>query len=199
MIGLQCARWRAALVDFADGRLEEPARASVERHLSRCADCAQTVLALREVPAELVRRVRPAPDERFWKEQRRRIGEAIDRGKTIDSRPEVRAIREMREMRWMRPSATAWWRIASALAAAAAVFVVLARGLTSAPELPARIAAAPTTPAVRNASNESLAMFVDEPAVVAPVDVASADDSTLAGLDESLEDTLAGYSDGHLI
>jgi hypothetical protein len=31
------------------------------------------------------------------------------------------------------------------------------------------------------------------------VDVASLDDTTLAGMDESLEDTLAGYSDGNLI
>ena len=187
MIGLQCARLRAALVDFADGSLEEPERASMERHVSRCADCAEAVLALREVPAELARRVRPAPDERFFSEQRRSIGEAIDRGVVVavPSRPT------------RRPRPAAWWRAAPALAAAAALFLVLERTPTTAPEPPARPVAA--VPARHARPGESLTAFVEEPSPLASVDVTSVDESTFASLDESLEDSFAGYSDGHLI
>ena len=187
MIGLQCARLRAALVDFADGSLEEPERASMERHVSRCADCADTVLALREVPDELARRVRPAPDERFFSEQRRRIGEAIDRGVIVD----------VRSRPTRRPRPAAWWRLAPALAAAAALFLVLERSPTTAPEPSAQTSAA--VPAQHARSGESLAAFVEEPSPLTSVDVTSVDESSLASLDESLEDSFAGYSDGHLI
>jgi len=183
VIGLQCVRLRAALVDFADGSLEDPARVRVERHVSACPHCAETVLALREVPAELGRRVRPAPEERFWATQRRGIAAAIDRGVRTDvvTRPAIR-----------RPTVV-FWRAVPALAATALIAVLARNWLTTpAPQVAAR-------PAVSVPSDDSIASFVEEPATVASVDVASLDDTTLAGMDESFEDTLAGYSDGNLI
>jgi anti-sigma factor RsiW len=183
VIGLRCARLRAALVDFADGSLEDPERVRVERHVSACPDCAETVLALREVPAELGRRVRAAPDERFWAAQRRGIADAIDRGVRTDvvTHPAIR-----------RPTLV-FWRAVPALAAAALIAVLARNWMTTpAPQIAAR-------PAVSVTSDESIAAFVEEPATVASVDVASLEDTTLAGMDESFEDTLAGYSDGNLI
>jgi anti-sigma factor RsiW len=184
VIGLRCIRQRAALVDFADGIVEEPTRASVERHLSACRHCAETVLALREVPAELGRRIRSAPDERFWAEQLRRIGAAIDRGVVPDvaARPAIR-----------RRTLT-FWPALPALAAAAGLLAVLGRSWIPAPA-PQIVA----LPVVAGTFDESLAAFVDEPATVATVDTASLEDATIAGIDESLRDTLVGYSDGNLI
>ena len=183
MIGLRCARLRAALVDFADGNLEDPARVSVERHVSACPDCAETVLALREVPAELGRRVRAAPEERFWAAQRRGIAGAIDRGVRTDVAMDP-AIR--------RPTVV-FWRAVPALAAAALIAVLAGDWMSApAPQIAAR-------PVASGTSDESLAAFVEEPATVASVDVASLEDTTLASMDESFEDTLAGYSDGNLI
>ena len=205
MIALRCARLRAALVDFADGRLEEPTRGRVERHVARCADCAETVLALREAPAKLARRARANHDERFWAEQRRRIADAIDRAGAVGELAALPIGVATGAPRAASRRGFSWQATFPALATAATLLLVVARDRTpSSPAAAPTVAAAPVAaaraPATETApSDESLVAFLDEPSPLASPEGESLEDSIIAGIDESLGDTLAGYSDGSLI
>jgi len=85
-----CYRLRAAIVDFAEGDLEEPSRTTVERHLAGCPSCSAAVLELREVPAEVRRRLAFEPGEAFWTKQRDAILRAVEGLSTGDVGPPSR-------------------------------------------------------------------------------------------------------------
>jgi anti-sigma factor RsiW len=211
MSGLRCMWLRAAIVDFADGMLDEPARARVERHVSKCSDCADAVLALRETPAELTRLARTAHDEQFWVEQRRRIAEAIERGSvaqrfSVSRRPGGGSRHGPSTGSGRSPRAAIWWRAVPALGAAAVVALVIGRSrVSTTTPAPLSVASVPaeSAPAAAAASSvtaeDTLTAFVEEPAALASIDVASLDETTAAGIDESLGESLAGYADGNLI
>jgi hypothetical protein len=72
----RCRRLAARLVDFADGTLDSPAQAHVERHVARCQRCAGVVAALRAAP-DIIARADIDPGEAFWRHQRRGIMRTI--------------------------------------------------------------------------------------------------------------------------
>ena len=123
MRSLRCWSLRASLVDFAEGRLDEQGRESIERHLAGCAHCAAAVLSLREIPAELRRLAAPDPGEEFWSRQRERV---------------LGAIEDARAARLRRPrsllSRSPWVPIAAVAASALAIVLgVELRPRSSAP------------------------------------------------------------------
>src|SRR5882724_9247977 len=117
-----CYRHRAAIVDFAAGELDEPARTNVERHLSACPSCSAAVLELREVPAELRRRLAVEPSAAFWTKQREAILQAVERSTTAAPAPRSR-----------RRAIAAALRYGSLAAAAAAALIFI--GTWSSPTL----------------------------------------------------------------
>lgn len=114
MTSWSCHRLRAELVDFAEGKLGEPRRLHVERHLSSCPDCAEAVLELREVPGQLRRLASVDPPGEFWKRQRAAILDSIDNSPTV-GRPGIPRTSERRA-----------WKLPLALAASLAVTVAAA-------------------------------------------------------------------------
>ncbi len=78
MTSWSCHRLRPDLVDFAEGTLAESRRTTVERHVGSCPECADSVLALREVPARLRRMASAEPSAEFWARQRASILDAIE-------------------------------------------------------------------------------------------------------------------------
>ncbi|MGH7857172.1 MAG: anti-sigma factor family protein [Candidatus Binatia bacterium] len=79
----RCRRFRARLVDLADGMLGADERRRVEGHVEGCARCADEIEALQSVPA-LLRKTVAERDEAEWARQRREImglirGEAAPR------------------------------------------------------------------------------------------------------------------------
>lgn len=74
----QCRRLAAALVDYAEGTVDDSRRSRVERHLATCVDCAAAVSALREVPQALRALPEPAQDAEVLLAQRARIRAAIE-------------------------------------------------------------------------------------------------------------------------
>jgi len=113
MKSFRCWGLRGSLVDFAEGRLDDQRRESIERHLAGCAGCAATVLSLREVPAELRRLASADPGEEFWARQRGRIRGTID-GSRVAGRRRSRVFTD----------GTLWVRIAAV--AAPAMVILLA-------------------------------------------------------------------------
>jgi anti-sigma factor RsiW len=171
----QCRRWRSALVDFAGGVLSEPDRDAVEQHLARCADCADTVIALREIPAELGPTI-GEPGEEFWRHQRDEILRAV-------RRPAAQAISRRRSFGGRR--VVTW--AAPALAALAASLALLVGPRREAPVAPL---AAPAAPAVE----ESLASLAEEP--VLEVDELWSDESDPVGFADALADELGEAAEG---
>lgn len=50
--GMTCERVLELAIELLDGTLGGPARAAVDDHLARCADCRELIAALREAPSE---------------------------------------------------------------------------------------------------------------------------------------------------
>src|SRR5882724_4675911 len=152
-----CYRHRAAIVDFAAGELDEPARTNVERHLSACPTCSAAVLELREVPAELHRRLAVEPSEAFWAQQRESILGAVERSMatraTRAMRPPVPAPRSRR-----RPLAAAL-RFGS-LAAAAAAALIFVRTWSS-PPIVTKVAKSETAAEVTAGNDSSTTTLED--------------------------------------
>jgi anti-sigma factor RsiW len=181
MISWRCWRLRPGLVDFAEGALAEPARARIERHLSTCARCAEAVLALREVPAEIRRRAPAEPPEEFWVRQRGAVLEAIDgRGRLLDVERATPA--------W--PSRTVRWGAPVAVAASLAVALLASRWWTSTAGEPqpaggAAVGAATTVaraepPSRRAESSEQIPTLTDDGLFL--------EDTSLLGLADQLDD-----------
>jgi anti-sigma factor RsiW len=165
------------------GTLGDRRRRAVERHVAGCANCAESVLALREIPAELARRSRPEPGEEFWARQRGRIMQVIESGPPLPAR---------RTLTVARPSQA--WRLLPALAVAAVTLFVIVEWLPSPSTGKSESRRALET--VVPAPDDSVTALVDEPWPTVPDDVASVDDTTLA---ESLAQELGGANEGNLI
>jgi anti-sigma factor RsiW len=73
----RCRHLAAALVDYSEGVLGPADRERVERHIARCAGCAEAVAALRDLPV-LLSRDAVRRDEAFWATQRQQVMERID-------------------------------------------------------------------------------------------------------------------------
>ena len=169
MIGMECFRLRAALVDFAEGSLAEPKRGGVERHVADCAECASAVLALREVPAALRRTTEREPDEAFWARQRNGILRAIEAGPAPRaSAPPPIATRRI------------GWRLTPALAAAAVLALFLRSWPPTLPTATVGPVASRTAP-----TEESHEATTDAAVDAGPY--AAMDDATFAGLADSLD------------
>ena len=180
IVRLRCFLLRSALVGFADGTLPEPARADVERHLSRCPHCTEDVVALREVPAMLRQRVAPAPDEAFWARQRESILRTVTLGvATAPPRPATRRA----HLRWL---------VAAPAAVAALSLVVRMLGPT---ESATRTAAHTTT----RSGGETIAALIDEPEPIVAENLTTVDDATMASLGASLDEEIGDLSDASLI
>ncbi len=109
-----CDEIREYLAAYADGELDDTARARVRAHLIGCPDCRRDLAGLETVDALLRRSPTPEPSEAEWD----KVSVALDR--EIQSAVAVTAL--PRE----RARSRAWWLVpAGALAAAAAVMVVL--------------------------------------------------------------------------
>ncbi|HUI25565.1 MAG TPA: zf-HC2 domain-containing protein [Candidatus Kryptonia bacterium] len=111
-----CRRLAPRLVDFAEGALDMPARARVERHVETCARCTEALAALRDVP-DALRDSAVTRSEDFWQQQRQDIMRAI-RHQAPKASP-----------RPLRPPAAAWRgglvAVATALLAVAGYRVLL--------------------------------------------------------------------------
>jgi|ERR1051326_7625936 anti-sigma factor RsiW len=188
---IRCFLLESELVDFATGTLEDRRSRAVERHIAGCVHCSESVLALREIPAELARRGRPEPGEEFWARQRDRIMQVIEAGPPVPARRPI-AVR--------KPSAA--WRMVPAVAAAAVAVFALVEWLPSSTakkqsgESVTLNAERPAVESVATSADDSVTALVDEPWPTVPEDVASADDTTLA---ESLARELDAANDGGLI
>jgi len=173
----ECYRLRAAIVDFAEGDLEERARTSVERHLAACPACSAAVLELREVPAELRRRLGNEPSEAFFAAQRDAILRAVDRSVSLPApRPQ-------------RSRLSLAIRFGSLAAAAAAAFVFVSTW-SSPPEVTQVTKTEPTVAAERAPIEGSTTTSVE---AVATTDPWSADEGSLLSLADDLLD--AGSDD----
>jgi len=171
----ECYRLRAAIVDFADGALEEPARASVERHLADCSACSLAVLELREVPAELRRRLATEPSEAFFAAQRDAILRAVERSAPLP----VPAAAE-RDSRLALAV-----RFGSLAAAAAAAFVFVSTWSTPPAEVTQVVKRQPTLAVEQAPVDDSATTSIDE---VATTDPWSTDEGSLLGLADELLD-----------
>jgi len=184
-MSIRCFLLRSELVDFASGALGDPRGPIVERHVAACPHCAESVLALREVPAELERRGRPEPGEDFWARQRAQIMQVIEAGPPLPVRRPTIA---------RSPSPA--WRMMPALAAAAVALFLVVHWLPSPREKPQGPTATTATEVAPSATDDSLTALVDEPWPTVPEDVASVDDTTLA---ESMAEELGGINEASLI
>jgi anti-sigma factor RsiW len=184
-MSVRCFLLRSELVDFASGALGDPRGAIVERHVASCPHCAESVLALREVPAALARRGRPQPGEDFWVRQRAQIMQVIEAGPPLPARRPT-----------MAPIPSPAWRLVPALAAAAVALFLVVNWLPSMGERPQGSTARTATEVAPSATDDSLTALVDEPWPTVPEDVASADDTTLA---ESMAEELGGINEASLI
>ncbi len=185
-MSVRCLFLRSELVDFASGVLADPRGAVVERHVAACPRCAESVLALREVPAELARRGRPEPGEDFWVRQRAQIMQVIEAGPPVAARrPTIAA----------RPSPA--WRFIPALAAAGIALFLVADWLPrSGGEKPQGEVAVKAIDAPPSVADDSMTALVEEPWPTVPEDVSAVDDTTLA---ESMAEELDGISEASLI
>jgi anti-sigma factor RsiW len=73
----RCRRYRAWLVDAADGTLDASRQPRLNTHLTACAACAADLASLRAVPALLQATAVPDPGEEFFRQQRQDIHRAI--------------------------------------------------------------------------------------------------------------------------
>ena len=176
-VRVRCFRLRPTLVSFADGTLPEPARGDVERHLAGCSGCTDDVVALREIPAVLRRRMAPAPDEEFWARQRESIGHAVQ------TAPPPHVAARGAHLGWLAPAA-----------AAAALLLVVRLWHPTESVIP--VTAPVPAPA---AGEETMATLMDEPGRVAPEDLPTLDEATMANLGDSIDEEIGGLSDAGLI
>lgn len=185
----RCVRLRPRLVEFADGTLAESGRPRIERHLTACPRCAETVLDLREVPAEIRRLAAPEPSEEFWIRQRRAILEAIEK------RPVG-----IREMVPAGPRALLW---GTSVALAASLALVLFLSQSSAPPAGAPPSSLSTTvrAAARAARVESPPGDVggEEESASWMEDTLFPEDTSLLGLAAELDEGSVEASDNALI
>jgi Putative zinc-finger len=190
MISWRCSRLRPGLVDFAAGTLAEPARARIERHLSICARCAEVVVGLREVPAE-IRRLAPAePSEEFWARQRRAI---LD---TIDGQPVA-----VKRAAAVWPPRTLLWGTPVALAASLAVALFASRWWTptvGAPQAASGPAVQAATTVAHVASATSRLASWDEISTMND-NVLFLEDTSLLGLADQIGDESGEVSEDDLI
>jgi anti-sigma factor RsiW len=175
MKNFRCWKLRASLVDFAEGRLEEKTREQIEHHVASCADCATTVLSLREVPAELRRRAAPERGEQLWASQRAGIMRTI--GDAGLARP--RQGRSFRDL----PDTVPWVPIA-ALAASVAM-IVLAPQWWARPRSPQPDAASAPADSVVASTTES---FADDLFETDEASLAMAEPDDLDDLGDFFED-----------
>jgi len=182
-----CHRLRSALVDFADGSIDERTRDRVERHLADCTECSSAVLDLREVPTDLRRRLAAEPGEAFWTAQRVSILRAIERASPGGAEP-----------REPRRKMVRWTALGSLAAAAAAAFVFVRIGSAPAPS------SVPTVAKVQVASVASVAANTTESSTSALVAAAtsdpwSADEGSLLSLADELESQASETAEEGLI
>ena len=188
-----CHRLRGAIVDFADGALDDRSRMEVERHVSTCASCAAAVLELREIPAEVRRRLAHEPGEAFWTQQREAILRAVERAEPAARRESARrpaAVR--RDVRW----GTRWGGRVGTLAAAAVAIWVVVGSLSPTSHDVAQVAKSPAT------SVTSTAEVAGDGADYEELDTSdpwSVDEGSLLSLAEELGDTDVDDSGDELI
>jgi anti-sigma factor RsiW len=180
-----CHRLRAALVDFADGSIDERGRVGVERHLAECDDCSAAVLELREVPTDLRRRLANEPRAEFWTEQRAAILRAID------DLPPASAPSPARERKLVR-----WTTLGSLAAAAAAAFVFV--HLASAP-VPSSVPPAPKAANVTVQTVDAGESTASALVAAATSDPWAADEGSLLSLADELESQALETSEDGLI
>jgi anti-sigma factor RsiW len=180
-----CHRLRAALVDFADGSIDERAGASVERHLAQCDDCSAAVLELREVPTDLRRRLAAEPPEEFWTEQRASILHAVDGLAPASAPPPAR------ERKFVR-----WTALGSLAAAAAASFLFVRLRSAPAPGSLPNVASRQAVNVATETARESSTSALVEAATSDPWAV---DDGSLLSLADELESQAPVTSEEGLI
>lgn len=189
-----CHRLRPELVDFAEGRLGDPRRALVERHLASCAECVAAIIELREVPGALRRLASADPPEQFWTRQRTAILAAIG---------EARPAATPRHTGRARSST---WKVSLALAASVAALVVGTRW-SAGPVASAPVAASRPTAASASVSVASIAPPTEttttasawQQNAIAADNVLYVEDTSLLSLAERLDDDSAEGSADSLI
>lgn len=188
MTSWQCLRLRAALVDFAEGTLGEPARRRVERHLASCPRCSAAVLELREARGRLEHMAPPDPPREFWARQRDAVLRAIEEpAVAARSRP---VVARSRARRWGTPLA---------LAASLALALLASRWWSPSGDS-TRVAVRSTAPTAQNESvaEATAAAVGDEPSLLAQ-DALAFEDTSLLGLAEQLQDDSTSSVDDDLI
>lgn len=188
MTSWSCHRLRADLVDFADGKLDEPRRARLEHHVASCSECADMVLELREMPGQLRRLASADPPAEFWKDQRASILAAIgDPQSFVRREPPL-------------PSRRGAWRMPLALAASLAITVIMSRWWTIPATTSSPVPAAATRPMeVASAERPIEATFMSADEATLSNDVLYLEDTSLLSLAEQLDEDSGGTTADSLI
>jgi len=183
-----CYRLRAAVVDFADGALDDRSRDRVERHLTVCPSCAATVLELREVPAELRNRLSAEPSEEFWTRQRKAIMAAVDSAEARAPHAPV-----IRSRLANRP-----WHLAGSVAAAAAVATIAVGWWSMTPPGATQLAKVQATPqaSVTESADDSSTTGLE---AVVNADPWAADEGSLLSLADQVGEDVGEASEDSLI
>jgi len=129
----------AAITDYIDGTLDVRERAEIDRHLESCAACRRLVEDFREIKAAAASLDLREPPVRSWTR--------LERAIKLEERPSV----ARRSPAWVQPRHLAW------LAAAAALVLATAVGLTFIPNGARRAAPAANTAAQSAAADAASA------------------------------------------